>query len=96
MAVSTIAAISSQHSQIYLKDSTFIPDYIDLKLSSSLLQLCNCDDGMVYSLQCHGMKDWNDVKIIQPGKSILIRVTSAGRFEITSPTNAHMKVHEFF
>jgi hypothetical protein len=95
MSVRLIHKPEQPPSRIYLKDYTFIPDFIYLKLSStssSLLQLCNSDDGIVYSLQCYGMKDWNDVKSIQPGKSILIPVTATGRFEITSPSNALMKV----
>jgi hypothetical protein len=90
---------SSHHSSlvIYLKDKTFIPDFIDLKLPAGGLtgvdlQLCN-SDGIAYHITCHGFKDYQNMKI-DSNKSIMISFGSSGKFELTCPEYALMKVSD--
>jgi hypothetical protein len=89
---------------IYLKDKTFIPDFIDLKLNRKGgenggvdLQLCN-SDGVTYHITCHGFKDYQNMRV-GSNKSIILTFQSSGKFELTCPESALMKVrtrHELF
>lgn len=83
--------------QIYLKDHTFIPDFIYLPISNPYLQLYNSDDdeNSKYTIQCYGVKEYHNM-IILSNQSIIISFISLGKFELTCLENALMKVSNSF
>ena len=79
---------------VYLKDQTFIPDFIRVH---SGLGGCEVDfindesDGTSHILRCKRKFESTDFTI-DAGESVQMRFPATGRFEITNPFNGLMKV----
>lgn len=79
---------------VYLKDQTFIPDFIRIYSSAngSAVSFCNDEsDSTSYMLRCKRKFDSSDFNI-EAGESVQMIFPATGRFEITNPNIGLMKV----
>lgn len=79
---------------VYLKDQTFIPDFIRVNsgVDGCVVNFCNDEsDDTLHMLRCKRKFDSSDFTI-KAGESIQMRFPATGRFEITNPCNGLMKV----
>ena len=77
---------------IYLKDNTFIPEYVDAPTGS--VTFCNID-AISHCIHCRGMTDLSEISI-PPGKFVELMFPSHGRFELSSMVYGVMKVRRYF
>jgi hypothetical protein len=78
---------------VYLKDSTFIPDYADINVNVGPVIFQN-SDSILHTIQCRGIRDMSEL-VIPPGKYAEISFPSPGRFEFSSTVYGLMKVIYF-
>ena len=74
---------------IYLKDNTFIPEFVDVPTGS--VAFCN-SDAIPHHIRCRGVAAMPEIISIPPGKFIELSLPMHGRFEFSSTVNGLMKV----
>ena len=82
---------------VYLKDQTFIPDFIRISSSDEgcVVIFCNDEsDDTSYVLRCKRNFDNSDISI-KAAESVKMNFPTNGRFEITNPCNGLMKVCKY-